>query len=309
MFLPLFSKGRTPSPIFLLFLFYFFALIIAAIGTPLIFNWVVQWNRQSPNPLNAYLLRKGFVIFFERIRLIAVLCFLPVIWRMYHGIYGEKLGFGRKNFRLFFAFFVFGGLLVGGIFAIKMVFLNFRWEVLPAFSLVRAFAGALLIGVLEEWLFRGIIFKFLLDEMRPSFAFILSAFIFAYFHFRPTYSLSAVREATFSDGFFCLYEVIFHSLAGISWFKFAIIFSLGYLLAAIYFRTGKLSAAMGFHGGIIFSLTIFKGSLFFSGAHVFLGSNDLFDSPLALAVIILTIIFNKWQINSFMVFPRRNSQP
>jgi membrane protease YdiL (CAAX protease family) len=285
------SKHSTFSPLLWLFFFYFCALIIAAVWTPPIFNGIVHWNRQSPNAWNTYLLRKGFAIFFDRIRLAAFLLFFPALWAMV-----GKLNLGRKIFRPFFAL---GALLVTGIFAIRMLFLDFTVEAPAAFFLVRALASALLIGVLEEWLFRGIIFRLLLEKLRPPLAIVLSAFIFAYFHFRPAYALATIGEATFSDGFRCCYEVIFHSLVGISWFKFSIIFFLGYLLAAVYFRVGRLGAAMGLHAGIIFSLTIFKGCIFFPTAHSFLGSNDLFDSPLALGVIIFAIILNKWRTNRF----------
>jgi membrane protease YdiL (CAAX protease family) len=268
--------------------------LIAAIATPLIFNFVVNWNIQSPNLLNTYFLHKGFVVFFERIRLLALFLFLPALWKIYRRKICQPT-FKRLDYKIFRSFLALGVLLIGGIFAIKMLFLDFTLKAPSSFFLLRVLVGTLIIALTEEWLFRGLIFKLLLQKMRPLFATIWSALIFAYFHFRPPYALpTSHRLATFSDGFYCLYEVIFHSLAGISWFKFLIIFSFGYLLAMVYFYAQRLRAVIGLHVGVVFSLTIFKTCVSFPLRHPLFGSNDLFDSPLALSLIILTIALTHW---------------
>jgi membrane protease YdiL (CAAX protease family) len=288
---PLRREYPITSPLLRLLLFYLCSLLIAAIATPLVFNCVVHWHRWSPSTLNTYLIHKGFVVFFDRIRLAALLFFFPTLWKIYRREIGSLSD--RPNRKIFCPLFFQGMGLVAGIFGVKMLFLDFTWEIPSLFFLTKALLGALLVALLEEWLFRGLIFKLLLRKMRPVLAFASSAFIFAYFHFRPTYSLPITQElTTFSNGFYCLYEVIFHSLVGISWFKFLIIFSLGYLLASVYFHTQRLTAAIGLHAGIIFSLTIFKKFTTFPITHPLFGSNDLFDSPLALLLIIsATILF------------------
>ncbi|MDR0740812.1 MAG: CPBP family intramembrane metalloprotease [Puniceicoccales bacterium] len=289
---PLQRKHLITSPILRLLLFYFCSLLIAAIATPLIFNCVVNWHKQSPDALNTYLIRKGFVVFFDRIRLIALFFFFPALWKIYRQEINSLPDY--PNRKVFCPFFIHGIWFVVGIFGAKMLFLDFTWETPSLFFLTKALLGALLIALLEEWLFRGFIFRFLLDKMRPVLAFTASAFIFAYLHFRPTYSLFVTQEpTTFSNGFYCLYELIFHSLVGISWFKFLIIFSLGYLLASVYFYTQKLTAAIGLHAGVIFPLTIFKNCAIFPVTRPIFGSNDLFDSPLALFLIILAAILSR----------------
>jgi membrane protease YdiL (CAAX protease family) len=289
---PLRRKHLITSPLLRLLLFYFCSLLIAAIATPLIFNCIVSWHKQSPDELNTYLIHKGFVVFFDRIRLIALLFFFPALWK----IYRQEINLlpDYPNRKIFCPFFIQGIWFVTGIFGAKMLFLDFTWEIPSLFFLTKALLGALLIALLEEGLFRGLIFRLLLDKMRPVLAFTSSAFIFAYLHFRPTYSFPLTRElATFSNGFYCLYKLIFHSLIGISWFKFLIIFSFGYLLASVYFYTQKLTAAIGLHAGVIFSLTIFKNCTTFPITRPIFGSNDLFDSPLALSLIILAAILSR----------------
>jgi membrane protease YdiL (CAAX protease family) len=144
---------------------------------------------------------------------------------------------------------------------------------------------------LEEWLFRGLILNILLRHGKTFLATIFSSFIFAYFHFRPNYRIDSPQAiATLMDGFHCFYEVIFYSLAGISWFKFLILFVLGYFLAMFYVYIQELEAPIGLHGGIVFSLAIFRKCISFSETHPFFGSNDLLDSPCALMLIILTIL-------------------
>jgi membrane protease YdiL (CAAX protease family) len=284
----LFFKRLKSAPVLSLLFFYFFSLLIAAIATPPVFNFVINWHTQSPNVLNTYLFGKGFTVFFDRIRLIALLLFFPVLWKIGKSDTADHWD-GAVDGHHFCSFFLLGALLIIGIFAIKMLFLDFTISSSSHLPKWRWF-GIFFIVPLEEWLFRGLIFKLLLSRMRPFFATVLSALIFAYFHFRPAYGLSTAHKlATFSDGFHCLYAVIFHSLVGISWFKFLIIFSLGYLLAMVYFRRQRLSAAMGLHAGIIFSLMLFKGYITFPIRHPFLGSDE-FDSPLVLLLIILTTI-------------------
>jgi membrane protease YdiL (CAAX protease family) len=200
--------------------------------------------------------------------------------------------------KIFGQFFILGCFLIPMIFGIKMLILDFSLTISPRlyFFLGKSLLGAMALSFLEEWLFRGLIFKILLNPVKPFLATIFSSLLFAYFHFRPHYEPNpSSRFATLGDGFHCLYEVTFRSLVGISWFKFSIIFSLGCLLATVYFRTRNLLASVGLHGAIVFTLMIFREWIYFPATNFFFGSNDLFNSPLALLVILFfTISFSAY---------------
>jgi hypothetical protein len=70
------------------------------------------------------------------------------------------------------------------------------------------------------------------------------------------------------------------------------IFALGCLLATVYFCTQNLLASVGLHSGIVFALMLLKEWISFPTSNFFFGSNDLFNSPLALlAILFFTISF------------------
>ncbi|MDR3317390.1 MAG: CPBP family intramembrane metalloprotease [Puniceicoccales bacterium] len=174
---------------------------------------------------------------------------------------------------------------------------NFLWTTLPSPSLsqkllpLKWLLSSIILSFIEEWLFRGLIFKILLKYMRPLLAIIFSSLLFAYFHFRPHYEISShISYATFLDSFYYLYKVIFCTLANISYLNFLIIFAFGCLLAMIYFHTQNLSAPIGLHAGVVFTFMYLKIYISFPTSHHFFCSNNLLDSPFPLVVIIVAII-------------------
>jgi membrane protease YdiL (CAAX protease family) len=288
-----FFKKFENFPLLSLALIYGCTLLIAAIFTPYFFNIVVYWSNHSSNDLAQYLLRKGFPTFFGRIQLVALFLFFPILLRLYRR---KTAGSTFNHFHplSFLSFFGLGMLLISTVFGIKMLFLDFKMHLPPSliFFLSKTLTTAFLIALFEEWLFRGFIFRSLLDITRPLMALFLSTFIFAYFHFLPAYQLPEHTEfAMISEGFRCFYETLFHTFSNISWFKFTIIAALGGLLATVSFYTKNLFSSVGLHTGIVFSLMVFKNYFSFYQENKFFGSNHLFDSPFALILIAITIFY------------------
>ncbi|MDR0417818.1 MAG: CPBP family intramembrane metalloprotease [Puniceicoccales bacterium] len=285
-----FLKNVVQFPFCSLVSLYFISLLVSSILAPLIFNLVVYWDRYYTCDLTVYCLGKGFVIFFERIRLISFLCFFPLLWKIYRQQLAKR-PLNAWNMGMFLRFWAMGSMLIFFIFGIKMLCLRFSWNALSYWFIVKSLLGAILIAFLEEWLFRGLILNILLQNGKTFFATLFSSFIFAYFHFRPNYRIDSPQTvATLADGFHCFYEVVFHSLVGISWVKFLILFAVGYFLAMFYVYVQELEAPIGLHGGIVVSLTIFRRCINFSETHSFWGSNDLLNSPCALVLIIFIIL-------------------
>ena len=263
----IFSKHSALSR---LFIYYFCSLIIAAILSPLCFNFVLFWDQYWPSKLTHYLVKKGFVIFFERIRMIALLLFLPSLIKLSHELQlFHKNSNEQKNFcpQMFFKYVLLGIALIS-----LVVFMIFRsatskyYFCLPEFSLINLFfllkiiIGVSLLSFFEEWLFRGIIFKSIRQILPDIFAIIGASLLFAYFHFRPQYQ-PPVYYNLFS-GFQCLYEVIFHTLKFIAWDKFALLFSFGALLSSAYNYTKSLLAPIGIHFGTVIALVFFQKNVY-----------------------------------------------
>ena len=121
----------------------------------------------------------------------------------------------------------------------------------------RALLAAVSVGFLEEVFFRGIIFKGLLQDMRPVRAYLLANLFFSAIHFvQPADEevlsgiepLAGFRHLIRSFGPFLNPEL----LPG-----FFGLFLIGAVLCYAFQRTGTLYLSMGLHAGWIFSLKTF----------------------------------------------------
>ena len=121
----------------------------------------------------------------------------------------------------------------------------------------RALLAAVTVGFLEEIFFRGIIFKGLLEDMRPARAYLLANVFFSAVHFvQPADEevlsgiepLAGFRHLIRSFGPFLNPEL----LPG-----FFGLFLIGAVLCYAFQRTGTLYMSMGLHAGWIFGLKTF----------------------------------------------------
>jgi membrane protease YdiL (CAAX protease family) len=170
-----FPKQGTIPYLRSLLLLYLLALLIAAILTPPIFNAVLYWDRRAPCSLTRYLVGKNFTIFFERIRLISFFLFTPYLLKIYRQL--EVIWPTRgPNWPIYWRFFAIGSSLIGIIFGLKILAFGCSFTALSIAKLVRFFLSALALSFLEEWLFRGIIFRILAHAIKPLYAIIFSSF-------------------------------------------------------------------------------------------------------------------------------------
>lgn len=120
-----------------------------------------------------------------------------------------------------------------------------------ATAILSAFAA----GVLEEIFFRGLIFKALLEDWRPSVAFVIASFFYSALHF-----VKPAQKIILSDhdpwaGFRHLGHAFMPFLDPLTLFPALFgLFLIGIVLAYAFFRTGSLYLPMGLHAGWIFGL-------------------------------------------------------
>ena len=120
---------------------------------------------------------------------------------------------------------------------------------------LKALLTALTVGVLEEIFFRGVIFKGLLEDLRPPTAFVFSSLFYAAIHFiKPAEEISSssldawagLRYLVAAFQPFLDPASLFPGLFGL--------FLIGLVLSYAFFRTGSLYLSMGLHAGWVFGI-------------------------------------------------------
>jgi uncharacterized protein len=152
----------------------------------------------------------------------------------------------------------------------------------------RAGSTALAVGLLEEVLFRGVVFGLLLKSLRPGVALVSSSLLFAAVHLlgRP----AAPDEIGWGSGLMIVGEMLLGLADGPTWLPAGVTLAIfGVLLGACYQRTGDLLFSIGLHAGLVFSVR-FYGRLT-SGvpdsALWFWGSRQWLDGWMAALVMLL----------------------
>ncbi|MBI2987417.1 MAG: CPBP family intramembrane metalloprotease [Deltaproteobacteria bacterium] len=148
-------------------------------------------------------------------------------------------------------------IIVGALMSVLDVFTPFfRLSLSVALERsAKALLTALAVGVLEEIFFRGVIFKGLLEDLKPAAAFALSSLFYSAIHFiKPAEEFSLTRidpwaGARYLVGAFGPFLDPLPLLPGLLG-----LFLIGMVLSYAFFRTGSLYLSMGLHAGWVFGL-------------------------------------------------------
>ena len=225
--------------------------------------------------------------YFNRCLMLLALIGLSILWRVTKIGSWTELGWAdfpnaKKNIGM--------GLLIGlaSLMAVAALGLIFEArEFRPAHTLgewgkhwLNTLGAAIVVGILEETLFRGILFGLLRRDMNWRWAAVFSALLFACVHFidqRPT-----ISEITWNTGFTAFPQFIHDFANDPHWPAYAVnLFLAGLILAGAFQRTGNLFVAIGIHAGWIIAL---KTNSFISSpvnTHVFWGDNKPSDGWVA----------------------------
>lgn len=174
----------------------------------------------------------------------------------------------------------------------------FPWTVWTG-KLLLAFGTGLLIGIMEEFFFRGFIFQSLLKVSgnRTVLSVVVTSVFYAMVHFIALKKILIGPDPGFFDGL-RLMTTPFVSLA--MWPKFwpeAVgLFLFGLALNAAVIRSGSLYPAIGLHAGCVFFVRLDDIFMKFH-AHrtLFWGSKALYDGAVGWAVLVL-MAFVLWII-------------
>lgn len=225
--------------------------------------------------------------YFNRCLMFLALAGLFLLWRVTKINSWHELGW--TNFpkaRLH----IFQGLLVGLASLIAVAVLGLLFDARdfrPAHSLnewnrhgVNTLSAAIAVGILEETLFRGMLFGLLRRDMHWRWAAVFSALLFSAVHFidqRP-----AISEITWTTGFTAFPQFIHDFAHDPHWPAYAVnLFLAGLILAGTLQRTGSLFIAIGIHAGWIIALKTNSFITMPINKHVLWGDNKTSDGWIA----------------------------
>ncbi|QYY34889.1 CPBP family intramembrane glutamic endopeptidase [Ruficoccus sp. ZRK36] len=254
------SEDRTSwKGVAALALIFFGAMVFAAVVSPLIYFAVKAWATSSPDTIPGWLSSRmapeDFPRYFDRVRWLPVVLLLPWLFR-WTGLFSfRRLGYTEpKRGLLPLATWWLAGMLMLG--AVALV----QWAVVGArvsdqFStgyllekLALGLVAGLVVALLEEMLFRGLIFRLFYTALRPGPAVALAALFFAYVHFKHV-SWPEGQGVHWWSGFEVCWQVAVGFILEPDWWKFANLFAAGAFLNLLFLRSGTLWPCVGVHAG------------------------------------------------------------
>ena len=233
-------------------------LVLGAALAPVLF-WCSQPLLELP--ALSFLKETDFSRFFERaVLLAAVLLAFPVMqWigvRQFHDL---KITWAWNRAWLLPAGFLVAGIVIAfwGWLAMKAGLAEFKvrppWNLLPNLLLT-----AMSVAVIEELLFRGILFGLLRQTTPTWLAATLVSATFSIIHpLRP--GVAGTDNITWHSGFDLLYQTVSHFNDPVDLISgFLTIFVLGLVLAHATVKTGALWLPIGLHAGVVFTKMSFN---------------------------------------------------
>jgi membrane protease YdiL (CAAX protease family) len=177
----------------------------------------------------------------------------------------KRLGWERKDSRLelllwgfgvAFLFLILFSCLQAAFGSKKFLFQNLDQLTQKAFFYL---LGVFVVGVLEEFLFRGVLFGVLRDRISTARALFWTSFIYAAVHFLRTNDSMNVAHPTMMDSFKVLATLVEpFSQPQLIWQSFVGLFLLGLVLNHLFLKTNSLWVAIGLHSGAVFFLKLKK---------------------------------------------------
>lgn len=247
---------------------YLGALAVAALLAPALHALLQAWHEASPNAFTERAAGRPFPRTFDRLRWLPTLVALPFLLQACGLLSWRALGvrFCGTGWRQFGFYFLAGV----GLLALAASFqawhygarLRLGLSAVDVASLVlAALVGGILIGLLEEIVFRGMVFRMFYTWVRPGAALLLTALFFSYAHFKFPAELwdPHLRSGSWMDGWW----VAFWTLGGIVHSFDALVFLnlalFGVVLGMLVLRGNSLMPAIGFHAGIVAAIAAYTG--------------------------------------------------
>ncbi len=233
-------------------------LILGAALAPVLF-WCSQ--PLSAIPGLGFLKDTDFSRFFARAILLAaaLLAFPAIQWIGIRRFHDLKIGWAWSRSWQLPAGFLVAGIVIAlwGWFAMKVGLAELKlrppWNLVPNLLLT-----SISVAMIEEWLFRGVIFGLVRQTTPTWLAAVFVSGIFSIIHpLRP--GSTGAESITWHSGFDLLFQSIQHLSEPLDLIGgFVTIFVLGLVLAHATVKTGALWLPIGLHSGVVFAKMSFN---------------------------------------------------
>jgi len=285
---------------------YLATLFAAAVVTPLVYLGVRAWAAHSSSDLLAYLARKDFPRYFDRIRWLLVLLGLPWLCRRSRLTGAAALGLGvpagtaRSVTGRTAAWFAVGTAMVAGIVAGQLATGVATLRPPPiasalAASIALALLSAALIAFFEELVFRGVVFQLAQATLRLLPAAVVAALFFAILHFQrvPGNLWSDDTPVGLGTGFTVAWWSVAAMVRHLDPRAFAALALAGFALCLVFARSRSLYPAMGLHAGWVWTAQMVRRSVHVDPASAseralaVWGGKDMIDGLVPLTLLAL----------------------
>ena len=278
---------------------YFGSLLFAAVVAPLVFRLVHFLDPET----QSYIAGKPFADYFDRGRILCLLILFPLLMKRANLFSWKRLGFLKEGGAHFLRWFLIGVVMMLMVYGISFSFgiLETRegWSWGKQIERIGLGLGAaILIGLTEETLFRGFVFRTFYLALRPWIAVVGSSMFFAYLHFKMPDEAMAhvpVGDIGLDDGLVSIwYTMTTFALKfdGLLFFNLTLV---GVLLTLTFLYSRNLWACVGLHAGWVFVIQSFIKTFDQVGvAHPFFGTEKVTDGYLVTLFLLLFIAVAVW---------------
>ncbi|NRA28420.1 MAG: CPBP family intramembrane metalloprotease [Opitutales bacterium] len=292
-------NNPTFQGLFALVTVYFGALGFAAITSPWVYNAIQSWHASAPNVLTEEIADNDLEDYFDRQRWLWVLICLPWLVRSLRFSSWREAGFAwaGSEWKRLLSYFGLGLALLAALGVLRVSTASAVWEAewgaVPSI-LMKSLIGAVILAILEESVFRTLIWR-AFSLWRPVIGgLVLSSIFFAYTHYKmpKNVELELVGAATVADGFFIAGWTLVGVVRDATLLDFLNLSLLGVWLTMLRLRSGSLAPCIGLHAGIVFGLLVLVRFVDFESApHAWLlGNSGMRDGIFATAIFLAGIL-------------------
>lgn len=292
------ARDYSTKGLWLLALLYFGSLIAAVFVSLIAWHTVHYLDPEA----NGYLANKPYPKYFDRARWFCVLILLPYLFLQCRITTFKAVGFAKPFTSIVSKWFFYGfcmiALIYGGTFALGAIELKPSTTFGTFLSnLDNAILAGVFVGLLEEIVFRGLVFRMFYTAMRPVPAIVASSAFFAILHFKASSSsLNAILPS--GVGFAEAFNIAFGTMASpVIHFDFtylAAIFLVGIALHQTFLMSNNLWANVALHAGWVFTIKAIGGIFDTTeSANLFTGTTRVADGYWVIVVLIaFTAVFS-----------------
>jgi uncharacterized protein len=289
-----------------LFLFVLLCLLLAALLTPYFYTWGKDFSAGNNGEgvmgsIKSSMARADVARFYNRVLMgVAIILLYPFIRTLRSDSnvesspLWERMNPGPEGWKHLLMGFQYATGYMGIFFLIvwQLGWLEIDLTASPGKALLQAITPAVGASLLEEWLFRGVLFALLMRSLSARATIIGLSFFFAVVHFLKPYhgSPEIVDGGAPWAGFQLLAHIgerFIHMEDFIG--VFMTLFVVGVVLAMARYKSGKLWMSIGLHAGWVFAMKVFLDLTNNTGtAHPVLYGRDLREGMVPLLFVFMT---------------------